>query len=370
VRSNLNSMGCLNDAIAATARFDASWLPGGHQEISGTVSTNSTFQKSSGRCCSNMCFKGHESDPDIWLTIENGRYVPAPPMVYVPGLRQIQDRLHRRAHPIRSPFTSDNDFVRLPTTAVIPTSYLQSRLRPSASSPIGPQAKNSMQPSLDTLNLESISPISQGQDVPIRTSTSKDGSSEMPRSTEAALEKPPREPPGMTGEVQQDERRGTAFPSRREIPDSTENSDISLGKSSPRSLSGSSPFSLRSILKKPSSSNPEEKELDLGTRPEGIDDAKTGMEHQQTRRPRIKKTVSFTEEKCPASSSSVKTAPSTTAASEGAAIAKRLVQKNRRAKCLERGSGRLGGGVGSADLGHRPGEGRRWGNNTKSKAGA
>jgi hypothetical protein len=227
-----------------------------------------------------------------------------------------------------------------------------------------------MRPSLDTLNLESISPTSQGQDVPIPTSTSKDGSSEKPKSPEAALEKPPQEPPGTIGEVQQDELRGTAFPSRREIPDSKENSDISLGKSTPCSLSGSAPLSLRSILKKPSSSNPEEKELDLGTGPEGIDDAKARMEHQQTRRPRIKKTVSFTEEKYPVSSSSVKTAPSATAAEEGAAIAKRLVQKNRRAKCLAKGSGRLGGGVGSADLGHRPGEARRWGNNIKSKAGA
>ena len=37
-----------------------------------------------------------EDRETVYLTIENGRYVPAPPVVYVPGLKQIFDKLERQ----------------------------------------------------------------------------------------------------------------------------------------------------------------------------------------------------------------------------------------------------------------------------------
>ena len=44
-----------------------------------------------------MCFKDDDDDP-VLLAKGNGRIVPAPPIVYIPGLRHIQDRLSSRAN--------------------------------------------------------------------------------------------------------------------------------------------------------------------------------------------------------------------------------------------------------------------------------
>jgi hypothetical protein len=301
-----------------------------------------------------MCFHGNESDPDIWLTIENGRYVPARPVVYVPGLRQIQDRIHcREAHRTRPQFTSADDFVRLPKNPTIPTSFPRSSVPIPALPAMNPPATYSTQALPQNPNPESTPSTVTGESAAVSTPASNDKSAEGLHSAEASREKPSEEPPEALPKPQPEVQPENAVSATGDAPDLAEDTDSSMSNGTPPSPSDSSSSSLRSILKKTSVSNLQDKEPDVGTDAAGKAGQKNEMAQKGGERPKVKKSVSFAEDTVssvpPANGEPV--VPQATAAEEGAAIAKKLVQRENASQSIGQVPKRLGGANGSADVG-------------------
>ncbi len=303
-----------------------------------------------------MCFRGDEGGPDIWLTVENGRYVPAPPMVYVPGLRQIQDRLHHKARSIRPPLTSGNDKVRAymsPTmTNTCPCGSIgnptASAVKSSATSPTQPLTGDS-NPRSASLTASSTA---SGQDTNATTPTSgSKESTEAPKSPEAPSQERSEEAPGASQEVRQEEQSKQAVSLNGDAPDSLGISGSSISNNPTSSPFTSPSSSLRSILKKPLTSASEGTVSDGDAAAVARDNQKYETEQKKARRPKIKKYVAFAEDLAPpASPQEAKAESQMTAAEEGAAIARKLVE--RESALQSGGSKRVGRGDGSADLGY------------------
>jgi hypothetical protein len=300
-----------------------------------------------------MCFSGNESDPDIWLTIENGRYVPAPPVVYVSGLRQVQDRIHRReAHRTRPHFTCADDFVRLPIYPTIPISFPRSSVPIPASPAMNPPATCSTQPLPQNPYPGSTPSTVTGESAAVFTPASNDKSAEGLHSAEASRDKPSEEPPEPLPKTQPEVQPEIAVSATEDAPDLADGTDSSMSNGTPPSPSDSL-SSLRSILKKTSVSNLEDRELGVGTDTAGKDGQKDETVQKGGKRPKGKKSVSFAED----TASSVPppdgepAVPQLVAIEEGAALAKKLVQRGNASQSVGQTPKRLGGGDGSADVG-------------------
>lgn len=278
-----------------------------------------------------MCFEGDQNGPDVWLTIENGRYVPAPPMVYIPGLRQIQDRLHHKTYQHIFP-TCGNSTVRLPMDLSTLFSNPRSFVRVPPSS-VANQSAGTTQPPLQDTHSASTSPTVPVPEADVAISESDVPSVEATRSSEALQQKPPEQPKCALPKVYQEKQPVSTLPANEDDP-------IPLDEVNPLPPNGilSSPFlssasSLRSILKRPStvasdninSQGPVEASREKGR--------KDDMKQKQAQRPTTKKSVSFaTDTAPPAASPNFYPAPETSAADEGAAIGRKLAERERESR--------------------------------------
>lgn len=296
-----------------------------------------------------MCFKGNESGPDIWLTIENGRYLPAPPMIYVPGLRQTQDRLHHKAHHTASLLTSGNNVVRLPPNAMMPTFSPRLPVPPPEPLATDPPPTNSTQPLPETATV-----TDQAANVTARIP--KNESAPVPIVPEAPsqkpMEEPAEEPPGALRDAEGEEQEHSSVSPDQSAPGPAESTATSSSNATPPSPSDSSSSSLHSILKKPSTSTLDERESEAAA---GGGGKARQKDQKKARKPKIQKSVSFAEDTAapaPAPPPKAKEAPPMTAAEEGAAIARKLVEWKATSQNGGKPSKDVGGGDGSADLGH------------------
>jgi hypothetical protein len=297
-----------------------------------------------------MCFNGDDSGPDIWLTIENGKYVPAPPMVYMPGLRQIQDRLHRKAYHTTPNFTRGTDSVRLPVNLTM-----------SKSSSTNCPLMASAQPLPETPNPEAIVSSVADQNINPTMPAPDNALTDAAKLPETPPEEPPAASPEAQPKVQQEAQPEEANQANGSTRSSTDSASSSVSDITPPSPSASSSSSLRSILKKPSTPTTEATESETGAESDGGNDENDEIKQRKVKRPKTKKSVSFTDETAPAAQSPLSAAPSPprSAAAEGAAIARQLVQREDAFKGAGRDTKRFGGRVGSADLGNGRGQSRQ-----------
>jgi hypothetical protein len=289
-----------------------------------------------------MCFKGDTSGPDIWLTIENGRYVPAPPMIYVPGLRQIQDRLHHKDHHTGSITTSVNNVARLPPNAIKPAYNPPSPMSMPLPDPSNtePPPTISTQPPPETLAAEpdSSEVTKAATDVATSTLANEPVATVMPEAlcqepvevpvkapVKAPMKESVKEPASARRDAEADEPDNSILPNQwpPAPPDITASSPSSTTLSTP---SDSCSSSLHSILKKSSTSTLEDTESEAEA--VGVGKARPKVE-KKGRKPKIQKSVSFAQDTtapAPAPPLKSKEAAPVSAADEGSAIAKKLVE--------------------------------------------
>ena len=279
------------------------------------------FWRSLAGCHTKMCFNGDESGPDIWLTVENGRYVPAPPMVYVPGLRQAQHRLQRNENIAWAPPPPTSNIVRLPIGSANSTSYSRHPTHMSASLGTSCSASHSTEVRPEHSNRVSSSSLPSGRNSTLPMPTPNQKPAVTTRLPESPSEKSSNQLSRALAEAEVEQHQeslvGTNEGSRGAGHCTVSCSANDTPYSPPTSSS-----SLRSILKTPSS-------MSKSTVPERV--AKTSgradhddvVEEDTAPRPKMRKSVSFADvaesrplrPKC-------KTTPQATAAEEGAAIAK------------------------------------------------
>lgn len=291
-----------------------------------------------------MCFGGDESGPDIWLTVENGKYVPAPPMVYVPGLRQIQRRLRPKADHIWVPPPIGGNIVWSPMSSEIYTSFPRPSVRGPVSSgtsdPVtdlsrAPQEYSHQKPSLST---------SAGHKATLTKTTSANKPAQASTTPEATQRKSTEQPAGAPPEAQPEQQQENVA-ATNEGADYPGDCDVSSLSSDTPLRPSISTTSLRSILKKPPPSTSVDRALEKGARAAGKEGQEDEAGAKRVRGPKVTKSVSFVEGVAfPASARDRKTATHTTAAEEGAAIAKTFVQKGLPLHSQEKNSHGFGGG--------------------------
>jgi hypothetical protein len=298
-----------------------------------------------------MCF-GHIDDdgPDVWLTIENGRYVPAPPMIYMPGLRQMHDRLPYKAHHTKPSNTSGDDPVRPPMNTMKPI------LNPQPPAPIPPSPATDSspipltQPLPENLNPNPTSNLATVvvRDTEPAAPKANNESAEAPSHAELPHEEPPEIPSEALSEDVEVKLPETLVPAASDAGNSHDSGTPSISANTPPSPSNSS-SSLRSILKNTEASKVKNKNSEGNGEPAGRSKRKDEKKKREKEtRPTTKKSVSFvddTAEPCPPQE--IKTLSQGSAAKEGAAIAKRLVERE---KALQNGKKVLisfGGGDGN-----------------------
>lgn len=298
-----------------------------------------------------MCFNGDEDGPDIWLTVENGRYVPAPPMVYVPGLRQIQDRLQRNANHAWAPPTPSSDIVRLPIDLAKFDSFPRHHTHMSTSSGASCSATNSTEVAPEHSTRISSSSVPSGQSSTLPMPAPNNQPAETSRLSEAPALKSSKELSRALPEAQalrhQEGGIGTNGGSH-----GSGHGPISCSTSATQYSPSTSSSSLRSILKKPSPSLSEcAAAAERVTKISGKDGVGGKAEEPVAPRPRIRKSVSFADM---AASSPLRpeseTAAQATAVEEGAAIAKKFVEMGFASRGRGKASKGFGSGRESADV--------------------
>ena len=290
--------------------------------------THSTVAKYPSRWQTSMCFRGDDTEPDIWLTVENGKYVPAPPIVYMPGLRQIQDRLHRKASHRTPPPTSRNDVVRLPLSSMMPIT--NSRwLVPAPQAPATDSIPaSSTKPPPDISTPELTLPTVIDQTARVAAPSLNKESAEAPKVPKRRSGGPSEEPPDAFQGNQREEQPVKPISASGGAHGSDDRAASDSSYATPSSPSNSS-FSLRSILKKPSTSTMENTESGAGAEIGRPTDEENG---QKAPRLKIKKVVSFAEDMAASAAASPpegEIASQVTAAKEGAAIARKIVERER-----------------------------------------
>jgi hypothetical protein len=187
----------------------------------------------------------------------------------------------------------------------------------------------------------------------VSTTASNGKSAEALNSTEALRETPSKEPPEALPKPQPKVLPENAVSATGDAPDLADGTDSSVSNGTPPSPSESLSSSLRSILKKTSVSNLEDKEPDVGTDAAGNDGQKDETAQKGGKRPKVKKSVSFAEDTVssvpPPDGEPV--VPQLIATEEGAPLAKKLVQRGNASQSVGQIPKRLGGGDGSADVG-------------------
>ncbi len=293
-------------------------------------------------CQTRMCFTCDDSKSDIWLNIEDGRYVPAPPMIYVPGLRQIHDRsYHHQAHSKGSSVPSSQDVVRLPLSlkmpASVPLSSISAAAQPHSTKSAPP---TSTQPTPEQSTSEPTAPaIIDGAATEAKT-TADNTLSQSPEvcSGSGPSEDRPEASQKRSHEDQVQEQPPISFPADGHAPGSADSAALSLSNNTSLRPSSSS-SSLHSILKKPSISTSEDTGSESANRHDG-------RKH--------KKSVSFAEDtsvptaKSPEASGSRPT--TVTAVEECPTIARKLAERKSKSQGSGKASKDLGGGNGGADL--------------------
>jgi hypothetical protein len=147
------------------------------------------------------------------------------------------------------------------------------------------------------------------------------------------------------------------------LPDEARSS--TLGDTTPSPSSSSSSSSLRSILKKPSSTS-EKKDSDSGTESAGENEEDNKLKLGAPRRPKTKKSVSFTDATVPAASPPARVIGGQVSAAEaGAAIAKKLIEKENACKISAKGLRPVGGSDGSVDSVGGAGKPKKRGDNVR-----
>lgn len=298
-----------------------------------------------------MCFSSDERDPDIWLVVENGRYVPAPPLVYVPGLRQIQDRLHRKGYEGRSQLPCESGLVPLPisstTQSLLPTISACAPASPDSDSPPTCTMPVALEESITTLT----APPTTGEHVTLVAAEEEGMSSVAYGSSEAPHQEAAEEPPNTSAEAQEAVQSENANPPDTDITSLGDCTDSTISNDPP--LSSSTSSSLRSILKKKSSAESNATDPEEGAEADKRDDENVDNGPEKSQHKKNKKTVSFSEDVATVlPSSNGRAATQTTAAKAGAAIAKKLVEMNSPSRSLRKPKSNLGGGQGSVDSGH------------------
>jgi hypothetical protein len=295
-----------------------------------------------------MCFKGDTSGPDIWLTTENGRYVPAPPMVFVPGLRPLQERLYHKEHRTGSLLTSDNNVARLPSNAIKPA------FSPPLPIPMPlpePWATDSPPASLTQSPAQTLIPEPAPSELTVEVADVAAAILEKESAAAAAAvapevlcpepaEKPmkapvkePREdevkePTSTSRNIESDEESDNLVLPSQQSPAPPESTASSPSRTAASDSSDSCSSSLHSILKKTSTSTQKKTESETEVGSGGKAHPKDG---KRARKPKIQKSVSFAQDMAapipaPAPPPKTKEARPISAADEGSAIAKKLVE--------------------------------------------
>ncbi|KAF7510552.1 hypothetical protein GJ744_006398 [Endocarpon pusillum] len=298
-----------------------------------------------------MCFNCDDNEPDIWLSIENGTYVPAPPMIYMPGLRQVHDRIHHRAGSKTSSYLpSSHDVVRLPATLNMPASVPLSPIPAPQPQSTESTPSTSTQPTPEQLTPESTTSTVTTDPDQVSASTADNTPPESPevRSGSSPSQKWPEASEEMSYENQGQEQPHSPLPVDAGAPVSVNSAASSSSNDTPLSPSNSS-SSLHSILKKPSNSTSEGIESETSNQPG------KGKHKNERRVPRlkVKKSVSFAEDKTvstPKPPHEAQKSGLTTEAEEGAIIARKLAEKSSVSHGWGTVSKDSGGGNGSADL--------------------
>jgi hypothetical protein len=260
---------------------------------------------------STMCFRDTTDDErNVWLTVRDGRVVAAPPVVYVPGLRRIQEKLHDKARRAGIQSTDAKETIRVPAGVISMGSppYSYGHANGSLFPPMEPIAVN--RPRSPT-------------DGPVQRSSLLAGS---PGKQADAAERACQD---MGLNLQQENYPGNlplAQDALTQGPRDSRSAESNISSASPSASSASSASSgpLRSILKRPLSSPLENANSfrdsfgdSLSSQP-AKEECSPISEQPQSRNSR--KSVSFAIE------TGSPPEPDITAAEKGASIAKELVR--------------------------------------------
>lgn len=299
-----------------------------------------------------MCFRSDGSGPDIWLTVEDGRYVPAPPIVYVSGLRQIQDRLHHRAYGARYQLSFGGGIVRLPISSTVGISVPTTIPDTTASPPEEPPAmlSTSVPPEIPTTT--STSPPATDPQASLSMAKDDELSSVAPESPKVPSEHKVGESPQPSPRPEPEIRPRNVNPPKAEMTGSGDCADSATSSNPSLSLSTAT-SSLHSILKKPSRSKANGTEPKDDSEIGKSDNEKTKEWQESSGNKKNRKTVSFAGDAAPlVSASKGRAGLQATAAKEGAAIGKKLAGKDSASQGLEKPQSSLGGGDGIVDQAH------------------
>jgi hypothetical protein len=328
--------------MCCDSSLGVSHLPMGHDGYCYFKLNPTAFQNFSldSRCDKRMCFRGDTSGPDVWLKIENGRYVPAPPMVFVPGLQRIQDRLYHKEHPTGTRPTSDNNVARLPSSAIPPLPVPVPLPNPAVTVPhtaslTQPITKTSTpNPDSSTLNEEVVDVAASTLDhysaaaaVVPEVSCPKPAEKAAKALVNEPVESHGKEPANVHGNAESDEESDPSVIPSQSSPASPESTASLISSATPPCQSDSCSSSLHSILKKSSTSTLEKTKSETGAGSRGKVLLK---DEEMACKPKIRKSVSFAQDMvmpipAPALPLRTKGRP-ISAADEGSAIAKRLVE--------------------------------------------
>ena len=296
-----------------------------------------------------MCFSCDDNESDIWLSVENGTYVPAPPMIYMPGLRQIHDRIHHQADSKRSFLPSSHDVVRLPVTLKMPASVplpsipapepQSTESAPSTSAQPTPEQSTPEPTTATVTNEPDQVAASIADNTPTESSEVRSGSRRSQKRPEASEERP--------CENQGPEQPHSPLPVDTDAPGSANSTPSSSSNDTTLSPSNSS-SSLHSILKKPSNSTSEDVESETSNQ------LGKGKHKNEKKAPqlKVKKSVAFAEDTTvpiPKPSHEAQKSSLMTAAEGGASIARKLAERKSASQGGRKISKDFGGGDGSAD---------------------
>lgn len=348
-RTSLGESGILISALFAKQEGRTYLL--GTLDFSTYFFAGSVIRKPSTLCQTRMCFSCDDNESDIWVSIENGKYVPAPPMIYTPGLRQIHDRIHHhQAGSKKSYLPSSHDVVRLPVTLNMPASIPLSPIPAPRPQSTESTPSTSTQPTPEQSTPESTTPTVTNDPDQVAASTANNTPPESPEvpSGSSPSQKQPEASDETSCENQGQEQPHSPQGVDAGAPGSVNSAASSSSNATPPSPSSSS-SSLHSILKKPSTSTSE------GIESETSNQLGKGKHKNEKRAPRlkVKKSVSFAEDTTvptPKPPHEAQKSCLMTEAEEGAIIARKLAEKGSVSHSGGKVSKDAGGGDGSADL--------------------
>lgn len=304
-----------------------------------------------------MCFTDDGNGPDIWLSIENGRCVPAPPLIHIPGQRQMQKRLEHKARRDQVLLSHASEGVKTSTASKRPSISYPYAIPASLITPVNNQQSATKQSSMPTPTQTSDVPVLTGQHLHITTLISDSGSAQGPRLPEPIPGKPaaqPAAPPiALSSEEQPTKQLGTAMCAKGAASDAAGLTKSFVSNNVPSSSPASTASSLRSILKKPPSLRPEDSVSNVGAPASTRDAPKHRQEKSEPVKSKKGKSVSFLGKAGLLEPGSVDgTLNQLGAAEQGAAIAKQLVEKEKRSQKGEKGL-KSAGDMGRHDFSER-----------------